>query len=375
MDKKKKKKLTLIRVVVIVFIIEQTCQLYKDVKEHSNKIITLDGDEARIQSAAASFKFFVSFWVRFHTRVYLRLGETPDVFAQKMAAASDHCIIRDPGSWVHFVLPYTIDKISATSFKLHPLEAQRTVITGATTCQTTSTAACVCSGRPFQDLDSEFGSIFLVPSGGTNQFTLTNFDGTSGKPEIRTLMSGLSTVNGDNILTHQVVAELMKGQSSNLFEVNYLSLDYNVIVPYLGRFTQEQAYWNIGYAGMSVWGGYYLDLGRHQKYAESTDSNKLIKNFCWNFFIRGTQDTQTVDRELIINLQLTTPDVTPPNYIVNEEITHHFYFYANQGVNPNKMESYITMTNGGTPVRFYEKTNLYSGDNKELDITSCYSKL
>ena len=117
-----------------------------------------------------------------------------------------------------------------------------------------------------------------------------------------------------------------------------------------------------------------MNLGSQNDFAFSADASKLMKNFCWNFLIRGKKTTQAVDREVIVRLQLTAP-AGPPNYIVHQEITHHFYFYANQGANPNKMESYITMTNGGTPTKFYEKTNLYSGDNKEVDITSCYSKI
>ena len=39
------------------------------------------------------------------------------------------------------------------------------------------------------------------------------------------------------------------------------------------------------------------------------------------------------------------------------------------------MELYFREKTGATPVKFYEKTNLYSGGQKELDVTTCYSKL
>ena len=279
MQKRREKHTEMVLALILVLNFDRSCQLYKDVKEHDNKIITLAGDEARIQNAATTFKFFISFWVKFPNRAYFRKKLTLDRFTLKMVTAINECIWMDPGSWMFFVLPHTIEKTSPSSFKLHPLDLQRLAVVGVQSCLLSTDPVCDCSGLNLQDLDSEFGSIVVVPSGGY-QLSLDSYDGTGGKAELRTLTSGLSTVTANDMVTHRVLAELMKGQSSNLFEVNYLNLDYNVIVAYLGRFTQEEAYSNFGDGGLSILLGYHVDLGRHNEYAESTDSNKLVKNFC-----------------------------------------------------------------------------------------------
>ena len=372
---KSKTKQLWLKALLLTIFIPRARQLYRDVNEHTNKIINLAGNDQRIKNAPNLNKFFISFWIRFKTKTYIRRASAVDKFVSSVNSATDDCSVKDPGAWVFFVLPYTIEKTSSTSFKLHPLSSQRQQTPGHQTCLTSSDTACVCSGRPFQDLDSVFGnSVVVVPSAGSHQFSLSSFDGTSGKPELRTLMSGLVTFTAHNLVSHQVMAELMKGQSSNLFSVDLHNIDYNIILPYLGSLTPDTAYLRSSYGGLRLKHGEYLDLKRQKIYSDSTDPKKLTKNFCWHFLVRSNQKPDTVDRELKVRLQLTTP-TTPPNHIVQEEIILQFYLNGDPVTNPNKMESYISMSAGQTPVKFYEKTNLYLASQKEVEITTCYSKL
>ena len=375
MQKRRNKNTKIILALILAANIKQTNQLYRDVKEHSDKVVTLAGNEQRIQSAPSQNKFFISFWVRFKTKTYIKRATAVDKFVSSVSSATDSCTEMSSGSWVFFVVPYTIEKTTSTSFKLHPLDPQRQQIPSPQHCQTSSDAACVCTGRPFQDLDTVLSdSTLVVPSSGTHQFTLSSFDGTSGKPEVRTLMSGLVTFTTHNLISHQVMAELMKGRSSNLFEVNFLNVDFDVNTPYLGNVDIDQVYWLTSTGGLMIKRDQHVHLGTHKKFADSTSSNKLTKNFCWHFNVRGRKGSQTTDNLFIIRLQLTTPD-SEPNYMVHEEIIHKFYLNVDPGTNPNKMESYFTMSNGGTPVKFYEKNNLDLSPYKHLELTSCYSQL
>ena len=369
------KRLSRAALTIMVVFLPKTKQLYRDVKEHSDKVVTLTGDEQRIQSAPPQNKFFISFWVRFKTKTYIKRATAVDKFVSSVNSATDSCTEMSSGSWVFFVVPYTIEKTTSTSFKLHPLDPQRQEIPSPQHCQTSSDAACVCTGRPFQDLDSVLSdSTLVVPSSGTHQFTLSSFDGTSGKAEVRTLMSGLVTFTIHNLISHQVMAELMKGQRSNLFEVNYLNVDYNVIPPYLGTVDVERAYWRTSYGGLSVKRGDHLHLGGHKIFADSTSNNKLTKNFCWHFILRGLQKQETTDNLFNIRLQLTTPD-TPPNYIAHEEILLKFYLNLDQVASPYRLELHFIEKTGAAPVKFYEKLNLDMSGYKELELTTCYSQL
>ena len=370
-----RKHIGVILVLILVLNIDRSYQLYTDVKEHNNKIITLAGDEARIQNSGPTFKFFISFWVRFKTKTYIKRATAVDKFVSSVNSATDSCTEMSQGSWVFFVVPYTIEKTTSTSFKLHPLDPQRQQIHSSQDCLTSSDAACVCPGRPFQDLDPVLSdSLVVVPSSGTQEFSLASFDGTNGKPEVRTLMSGLVTFTSHNLVSHQVMAELMKGRISNLIEVNYLNLDYNTITPYLGTLNLNQAYWYSTYGGLWLRREQHVHLGTHKKFTDSTSSNNLMKNFCWHFILRGNQKPQTTDNLFTIRLQLATPD-TPPNYTVQEEIILKFYINVDPVTNPNKMELHFMEKTGATPVKFYEKTNLDITPYKEVELTICYSHL
>ena len=237
------KRLSVTILAIMVVVIQKTRQLYKDIKEHSDKVVTLAGNEQRVQNAPSQNKFFISFWVRFKTKTYIRRASTKDKFVASVVPATDFCTLMDPDSWVFYVVPYSIEKTSSTSFKLHPLREHRQEVPLPQDCQTNLNPLCVCPGRPFQDLDPVLSdSIVVVPSGGAHQFSLATFDGTSGKPEVRNTVSGLVTLTSDNLVSHQVMAELMKGQNSNIFEIDYRNLNFNVITPYLGKFTQNKAY-------------------------------------------------------------------------------------------------------------------------------------
>ena len=313
--------------MAILILRTPSLQAYKDVKDHPDKKVTITSAETRIINAPNDYKFFISFWVQYTTRTYIRQMSSGDRFVIPMKSLTTRCKVMEPGMWTFYLLAYEIDQKEGSSYvyKLNSLTPQRQSLVLPENCQKGDDPLCTCPGHPEMNFDSIFKDAVTVVSGASHLFDLSQFDGVGGRPVVKNVMSGVADYKGNlPVVSCNTMAELMKGPMKEINEISFMNMDYDNAKEYLFGYSDDVLYNSFNKFGVRVYHDSLVSLGRHKIFSDNKDENELkIKNFCFSLSFLGLDTLKKENKMMKVKIEMAlnnNPQTSATDYLVKETL-------------------------------------------------------